>query len=52
MAVALDYGASSGRGEVALPDDWKVQPTDELLDRLRQWSGGKVRMAWGPRNAA
>ena len=52
VAVALDYGASSGRGEVALPDDWKVQPTDELLDRLRQWSGGKVRMAWGPRNAA
>jgi DNA polymerase-3 subunit alpha len=44
--LTLDYGAASGRGEVALPDAWRVRPTDELLDRLRAFSGQPLRYIW------
>jgi DNA polymerase-3 subunit alpha len=44
--LTLDYGADSGRGEVALPDAWRVHPTDELLDRLRAFSGKALRYLW------
>ncbi len=44
--LTLDYGADSGRGAVALPDAWRVQPTDELLDRLRAFSGLPLKYVW------
>jgi DNA polymerase-3 subunit alpha len=44
--LTLDYGADSGRGEVALPDAWRVHPTDELLDRLRAFSGQPLKHVW------
>ena len=46
-ALCLDYGAASGRGEVLLPDAWRVHPTDELLDRLRHFSApAALRLQW------
>ena len=44
--LTLDYGADSGRGDLALPDAWRVHPTDELLDRLRAFSGLPLKYVW------
>ena len=39
--VTLDYHQPMGRAKVVLGDQWRVNPSDELLERLRGTVGGE-----------
>ena len=42
LPVRLEYLCPSARGHLALGADWRVQPTDELIKRLRHLLGAEV----------
>ncbi len=45
--VWVDYHAVSARAQVALGQEWRVHPTDELLHRLKQLAGDdRVRVVY------
>ncbi len=45
--VWVDYHAVSARAQVALGQEWRVHPTDELLQRLKQLAGDdRVRVVY------
>ena len=49
--VEIDYQRPDSKARLALGGDWSVQPTDELLQRLRNLAGeNEVRMIY-PRSA-
>jgi len=33
--VIVSYSNSAGRVDMALPEDWRVRPDDQLIDDLR-----------------
>jgi DNA polymerase-3 subunit alpha len=39
--VTVDYFQSKGSARVALGDQWRVNPSDDLLERLRGAVGGE-----------
>jgi DNA polymerase-3 subunit alpha len=39
--VCIDYLGGGAQARIALGDDWTVQPTDELLHRLRELAGAQ-----------
>ena len=41
VRVRLNYATGSARGCVDLPPDWNLQPSDELLFKLRHEFGGE-----------
>jgi len=46
--VQIDYRNHSGRARVALGEDWRVRPADDLLGRLRSWLGhDRVWLVYG-----
>jgi DNA polymerase-3 subunit alpha len=48
LAIQLEYHSPQGQGRFLLGDDWRVQPTDELIKRLRQLLGQEaVKVAYG-----
>jgi len=48
VPVVIDYRRSAARGLLRLGDDWRVQPTDELIKRLRRLLGADgVQVSYG-----
>ncbi|MEA3276945.1 MAG: DNA polymerase III subunit alpha [Pseudomonadota bacterium] len=48
LPVQVDYRRSGVRGRLRLGDDWRVQPAEELIRRLRRLFGiDAVRVAYG-----
>ncbi len=48
LVIQLEYHSPQGQGRFLLGDDWRVQPTDELIKRLRQLLGQEaVKVAYG-----
>ncbi len=39
LKLALDYHNDHARGRLRFPDDWRIRPSDELLQRLRELLG-------------
>jgi DNA polymerase-3 subunit alpha len=47
LRVRVDYRRPGARGRLVLGSDWRVQPTEELLKRLRHLMGaGSVRVSY------
>jgi DNA polymerase-3 subunit alpha len=42
LPVHVDYRQAAGRGRLLLGEDWRVQPADELLKRLRHLLGSRA----------
>ena len=48
LAIQMEYRSPQGQARFLLGDDWRVQPTDELIKRLRQLLGQEaVKVAYG-----
>jgi DNA polymerase-3 subunit alpha len=48
LPILLEYRRAGARGCMRLGDDWRVQPTDELLKRLRRLLGAeRVQVVYG-----
>ncbi|VAW79601.1 hypothetical protein MNBD_GAMMA15-1203, partial [hydrothermal vent metagenome] len=37
--VGIQYHSDAARAHLTLGDEWRVHPTDELLNRLRELAG-------------
>ena len=47
LAIQMEYRSPQGQARFLLGDDWRVQPTDELIKRLRQLLGQEaVKVAY------
>ncbi|MFV2055762.1 MAG: DNA polymerase III subunit alpha [Thiohalomonadales bacterium] len=45
--VVIDYESNNARAKIRLGEDWRIQPTDELLHQLRQLTGdGQVTVVY------
>ncbi len=48
LTIQMEYRSPQGQARFLLGDDWRVQPTDELIKRLRQLLGQEaVKVAYG-----
>jgi DNA polymerase-3 subunit alpha len=46
--LVVDYQRSGARGQLLLGDNWRVEPSDELVQRLRDHFGGdRVKLSYG-----